>query len=199
MRPHFLMTRDEAYKLLTKYLKNKNLLKHSFAAEASMKGLYKRLLPADEQTPEDEEKWGIVGLLHDVDYELAQETNQLDKHGLLIFEKEPNAFPEDIAHAIKSHNFQNTKVMPESLMDWSITACDQLTGLIVAAALVHPEKKLAPLTPEFILNRMKEKSFARGADRDAIMLCEEKLGIELPVFVEIVLSAMKSIHDELGL
>lgn len=193
------MNRNEAYTLLTKYLKNKNLLKHSFAAEVSMKALYKRLTPVKEQTEEGEEKWGITGLLHDADYEIAQETNQLGKHGLLLFVKEPNPVPEAIAHAIKSHNYQNTKVMPESLMDWSITACDQLTGLIVAAALVLPDKKLSSLTPESVLKRMKSPSFAKGADRESIKLCESKLNIPLPEFVDITLSAMQSISTELGL
>lgn len=193
------MKREEAYRLLTKYLSNKNLLKHSFAAEVAMLALYERLIPQNEQNPDEKEKWGITGLLHDADYELAQTSSQLDKHGLLLFEKEPNTLPEDIAHAIKSHNFHNTKIMPESLMDWSITACDQLTGLIVAAALVLPEKRLSSLTSESVLKRMKSPSFAKGADREAIRLCENKLNIPLPEFVEIVLKAMQAISSELGL
>jgi uncharacterized protein len=193
------MKRDEAYILLTKYLKNKNLIKHSLAAEVAMISLYKRLIPEDEQRAEGEEKWGIAGLLHDIDYELAQSTNQLDKHGLLIFEKEPNAIPDDIAHAIKSHNYQNTKIIPEGPMDWAITACDQLTGLIVAAALVLPDKKLNSLTPDSVLKRMKSPSFAKGADREMIKLCESQLKLPLNEFVEIVLSAMKKISDPLGL
>ena len=165
-----------------------------------MKALYRRFYnEKSSYAKATEDKWGIVGLLHDVDYELAQQTNQLDKHGLLVFEKEPNAVPEDIAHAIKSHNYQNTKVTPQSLMDWSITACDQLTGLIVAAALVLPDKKLTSLTAESVLKRMKSPSFAKGANRESIMLCESKLNISLPKFVEIVLVAMQSISDDLGL
>ena len=84
-------------------------------------------------------------------------------------------------------------------MDWANTCCDQLTGLIVACALVHPDKKLASLTPEFILKRMKGKSFAKGADRKPILMCEEKLGIPLKDFIEINLSAMQSIRNDLGL
>lgn len=193
------MTRDEAYQLLTKHLHNKNLIKHSLAAEAAMKTIYRHLTPKDKQTAEDEVVWGITGLLHDVDYEIAQTENKLDQHGTLIFDREPDVIPENIAHAIKAHNYENTRVMPESPMDWGITCADQLTGLIVAAALVHPEKKLAPLTPEFILKRMKEKSFAKGAIREYILLCDEKLGIPLPEFVAIVLSAMQGIAPDLGL
>ncbi|OGH22730.1 MAG: hypothetical protein A3F31_02400 [Candidatus Levybacteria bacterium RIFCSPHIGHO2_12_FULL_38_12] len=192
------MNRKQAYELLIKYLYNKNLLKHSLAAEASMKAIYKHLHGEDLNEIE-QEKWGIAGLLHDIDYQLAQETNQLDKHGLLIFEKEPGVIPEDIAHAIRTHNFENTKETPVTDIAWAIACADQLTGFIVAAALVHPDKKLEPLTSEFIKNRMKEKSFAKGANRESILLCEEKLGIPLNTFIELILSSMKSISNQLEL
>ncbi|SRR6266404_2636603 len=193
------MSRDEAYQLLTKYLKNKNLIKHSLAAEVTMRAIYRHLTPKKEQNPTDEEKWGITGLLHDIDYEVAQETNQLDKHGKLLFENEEVQLPADIEHAIRAHNYTMTGTDPENLMDWSITACDQLTGLIVAAALVHPEKKLSLLTIESVLKRFKERSFAKGADRESILLCETKLGIPIKEFVEITLEAMQTIHNQLGL
>lgn len=191
------MTREQAHALLTKYLHNKNLLKHSYAAEAVMKAVY-RSLHADG-TKEEEDKWGITGLLHDIDYELAQTSDQLHKHGLLFFEKEPDTLPEDIAHAIKSHNFENTKVTPENTMDWAIVCVDQLTGLIVAATLIHPDKKLASITPDFVLKRFSEKAFARGAKRENILLSQEKLGISLEDFVTLALSAMQEIHTDLGL
>lgn len=195
------MTRAGAFTILTKYLHNKNLLKHSLAAEAGMKGIYRYITPQQEQSSKDEEAWGIAGLLHDVDYEIAQETSQLDKHGLLIFEdgREPNSIPKNIAHAIKSHNFEDTKVMPENMMDWAIYCVDQLTGLIVAGALVHPDKKLSSLTTDYIFKRFGEKSFARGAKRESIQQCEEKLGIQLKEFISIVLKSMQEIHVELEL
>lgn len=189
------MTRDEAYGILTKYLTNKNLIKHSLAAEAAMKAIYRRMYP--DGNTQDEEKWGIVGLLHDADYEMAK--GHPEQHGLLLFEKEPTIIPQDIAHAIKAHNYEYTKVHPTTKMDWAIACADQLTGLIVAAALVHPDKKLASITPEFILNRMKEKSFAKGAKREPILLCDRELGISLESFVAIVLTAMQGIHNELEL
>jgi len=193
------MSRDEAYQLLTKYLKNKNLIKHSFAAEVTMRALYKHLTPKAKQNSEDEEKWGITGLLHDIDYEVAQQRNELIKHGRLLFENGKVKLPADIEHAIRAHNYTMTKTNPENLMDWSITACDQLTGLIVAAALVHPERKLTFLSVESILKRFKEKSFAKGADRTLIMFCESKLSIPLKEFVGITLHAMQTISGELGL
>lgn len=190
------MTRNEAYTLLTKYLKNPNLIKHCLACEAAMKAIYHHLHPDDNQ--DEAETWRIVGLLHDVDYELAQRED-LSKHGLLIFEKEPNAIPQDIAQAIKAHNFEGTGVMPQNDMEWAIAIVDGLTGLIVSSALIHPVKKLAPLTPDFILNRYNEKSFSRNVRRDIIQLCETKLNIPLLTFIAITLGAMQEIHSEIEL
>src|SRR3984957_7705965 len=193
------MNRDQAYQLLTKYLKNKNLIKHSLAAEATMRALYRHLTPKDDQNPTDEEIWGISGLLHDIDYEVAQESNQLDKHGKLLFEKGEVKLPEDIEHAIRAHNYTMTGTNPENQMDWSITACDQLTGLITACALVRPDKKLASVTVESIQKKFGQKAFAAGANRESIMLCESELGIPLKEFIEITFHAMQEISNELGL
>lgn len=193
------MTRPEAYQLLTKYLTNKNLIKHSLSCEVTMKALYKQLTPNNKQTAADEEVWGITGLLHDVDYEVSQKNGDVEQHGTLNFVPEKDTLPKDILHGIQAHAYHYSKVMPESQMDWAITACDQLTGLIVAAALVTPEKKLSAVTTEKVLKRFKEKAFAKGADREAILLCESKLNIPLSEFVEITLKAMQSISDPLGL
>ena len=193
------MTRDEAYQLLTKYMKNKNLIKHSLAAEATMRAIYKHLTPKDEQTAEDEEKWGITGLLHDIDYEVAQEKNQLNKHGKLLFENGEVKLPQDIEHAIRAHNYTMTGTDPENQMDWAIATCDQLTGLITACALVRPDKKLASVTVDSVQKKFGQKAFAAGADRATIAFCEEKLNIPLPTFIELSLTAMQDISDDLGL
>lgn len=186
------MNREQAFTLLTKYLTNQNLIKHCLACEAAMRALAPRFNG-------DPEEWGITGLLHDVDYQVAQEEGKLDQHGTLIFEKEPGVIPEKIAHGIKAHAWQFTHIMPESPMDWGIACVDQLTGLITAAALVRPEKQLTPLTKETILKRFGEKAFAKGARRESIQDCEENLGIPLDEFIDIVLKAMQGIHEELGL
>lgn len=183
------MTREEAYTILTTHLKNPNLIKHCIACEVTMKALAPRF-------DGNEEEWGITGLLHDADYEMAKDTPE--KHGLLLFEKEKN-IPEAIAYAIKSHNYEYTKVMPETKLDWAITCCDQLTGLITACALVRPEKTLAAVTPEAVIKKMKDKAFAKGAMRAPILLCEDKLGIPLNEFVAITLKAMQDNHTDLGL
>jgi predicted hydrolase (HD superfamily) len=190
------MSRDNAYNLLTTYMANSNLIKHSLAAEAAMKGIYRYLHPNGSTT--EEETWGIAGLLHDIDYQLAQDTDQLDKHGLLIFEK-TSEIPDDIAHAIKAHNFEGTKVEPENDMDWAIAIVDGLTGFIVACALVRPEKTLAAVTPDSVLKKLDQPAFARNVRREVIKLCSEKLGIPLEEFVDITLLSMQGIHKSLGL
>lgn len=184
------MNRENAEQILHAHLTNNNLLKHSLAAEASMRALARYF-------HEDEDTWGITGLLHDADYEKSK--GHPEKHGLLLFELVPSGIPADIAHAIKSHNYEYTKILPVSHLDWAITCCDQLTGLIVAAALIHPEKKLSAVTVEFIQKRMKAKDFAKGANRTPILQCEEKLGISLPDFISLVLTAMQGISTDLGL
>ncbi len=188
------MSRTEAYLILTKYLKNPNLLKHSLACEAAMKMIYKKITqpPYD---PDVEQMWGITGLLHDADYEMTAGKPEI--HGIYLFQKEP-MIPKDIEYAIKAHN-PRTSITPKSQMDWAIRTVDQLTGLIVAATLVHPDKKLASITPEFVLNRLHEKTFAKGADRTQMKLCEEKLGIPLNEFVAITLLAMQGISNDLHL
>jgi len=147
----------------------------------------------------DEEKWGLVGLIHDADYTpgIADE-----RHGLeivkLVSERGLDV-PEDVLHAIAAHNAEHTGIQPESLMDWAIFCCDSLTGLIVATALVRPDKKLASVTVKSVMKKFKSPSFAAGTRRENIALCEEKLGITLEEFVGICLEAMQNISGELGL
>lgn len=193
------MTREEAYTLLTKYLTNKNLIKHSLACEVGMQALARKFQASNPKSQIDENEWGITGLLHDIDYEVAQKENLLDKHGILLFERNEITLPEKIAYAIQAHNFHSTNIQPKSHMDWAIVCVDRLTGLIVAAALVLPDKKISSLTAESVLKRFREKSFAKGASRESIQLCEEKLGIPLPEFIDITLKSMQSINDSLGL
>lgn len=189
------MNRETAYNILVNYIHNQNLIKHHLACEAVMKTLCKRLHPSSETS--EQEKWGIVGLLHDADYELTKDN--VKKHGIVLEEKEGNKIPRDVMRAIQSHNGDRNGVLPKTTMEWAIYCCDELTGLIVAAALIHPDKNLSSIDANFILNRMKEKSFARGADREMIKKCEEKLKIPLPEFIDIALLAMQTIHGELGL
>jgi len=189
------MTRDEAYQILHSLVKNENLIKHHFACEAAMKALYIRLTP--KPNSQDEEAWGIVGLLHDADYELCK--NHPERHTLILEEKIGDRLDPKLMRAIKSHNWQNNGVVPKTRLDWSIYCCDELTGLIIAATLVHPEKKLGLLTVDFVMNRFNEPSFAKGANRAQILMCEKELTIPLVEFVEVVLKAMQGISTVLEL
>jgi len=181
------MTRDEALVLVKKYLKNKNLIKHCLAVEACM-----RVLAVERG--QDVEKWGLAGILHDLDYEITDKDPE--RHGLeTIRMLEDTPVDEDVLYAIQAHS---GRVPCRSEMDWGIYAVDPLTGLIIAATLMHPDKKLAGVNLEFIKRRYKEKSFARGAKREDIEQIEN-IGMELDDFLSLCLRAMQGIHLELGL
>ncbi|MGC9018389.1 MAG: HD domain-containing protein [Candidatus Bipolaricaulaceae bacterium] len=181
------MTRAEALKLVEEKVHTRNLVKHMLAVEAGMRALAEKL-------GGDPERWALAGLLHDLDYEETKD--RPDIHGKRTVEllRGMGFTEEEVLQAILAHAGHKE---PEKPMEIALTAVDPLTGLIVAAALVHPER-LSGLTAQNVLNRYKEKSFARSANREDIALCQ-KLGLDLPSFVEIVLSAMKGIAPELGL
>ena len=181
------MTRDEAYPILIDLVKNKNLIKHHLACEAAMKAIYKKI--STKQTVEEETNWGIVGLLHDADYELCRD--HPEKHTLILEEQIGFKLDPRLMYAIKSHNYANNGFEPKSYMDWGIYCCDELTGLIIAAALISPKKKLAPLTVDFIMKRFDSPSFAKGANREQIRMCITELGIPLEEFIDISLKAMQ--------
>ncbi|MBI3984645.1 MAG: phosphohydrolase [Candidatus Levybacteria bacterium] len=189
------MTKEEALQLLSQNVKNPNLVKHMLSTEAVMKALYLRLNP--QPNTETLNDWAMVGLLHDLDYELCKD--HPEKHGLTSRDMLSGKLDPTLIYAIVAHNYKFTKAEPKSLMDWSISCCDELTGLIIASTLISPDKKLATVTPDFVFNRFKEKSFAKGANRDQIKMCEEKLQIPLNEFITIGLSAMQKIAPDLGL
>ncbi|GAW93198.1 HDIG domain-containing metalloprotein [Calderihabitans maritimus] len=183
------MTRDQAWELLKRHLKNKNLRKHCLAVEAVMRRLAKHF-------GEDEELWGLAGLLHDIDYEDTKDNPERHSQvGADLLAEE--GLPEEVVYAVRAHNHYHGLPL-KSLMDKALYATDPLTGLIVAAALIHPEKKLAAIDVPFLINRYKEKSFARGADRETIDYCSE-MGLSLEKFMELGLEAMRGISNELGL
>lgn len=184
------MNREQALQQVAKRVKNTNLLKHMYAAEAVMRGLARRL-------GGDEEKWALAGLLHDIDYEeTAKEPEQHSLAGAKILEE--LGVDRDIVYTVLVHNPAHG-LERRSLMDSALHIADPLTGLVVAAALIHPDKKLAAIDPQFILNRFGEKQFARGANREQISLCAQELGLDLEEFIAIGLRAMQEIAPELGL
>ncbi len=185
-----MISREEAVKILKENLSNQNLIKHCLAVEAIMLALARYF-------KENEEKWGLAGLLHDIDYEKVR--NDLSQHSLVGAKMlEDLGLDKDICNAVKVHN-EAHGIPPQTLMEKALFVTDPLTGLIVAATLVLPSKKINDLTAENVLNRFKEKSFARGANREIIKKCEELLGLKLEEFVKIGLEAMQKISSELGL
>lgn len=183
------MNREEAYQLIKGEVKNKNLIKHMLAVETIMKALAKKL-------GEDEEKWGLTGLLHDIDYEIT--VKDLHKHSIVGANMlKEIGLDDEIVNAVRAHNDMH-KIKRITPLEKALFCVDPLTGLIVAAALIHPDKKLASIDHNFVLNRFKEKAFARGAKREQIKKCSE-LGFELEEFIKIGLLAMQNISEELDL
>lgn len=181
------MEREEALELVKKYLKNINLIKHSLAVEACMKAMASRL-------NKDVEKWGLAGILHDLDYEITEKSPELHTTETVKILKEIGIEP-DIINTIQAHA---GKVPCQSEMEWAIFSIDPLTGLVVAATLMHPSKKLKEVDLGFVKRRYKEKSFARGARREDIEQIKN-IGMDLDEFISICLEAMQGIDKELGL
>ena len=183
------MTREEVLDSIKANVENANLIKHMLATEAIMRELARRL-------GEDEEEWGLTGLMHDIDMELSGgDMSQHSKLGADLA-RELGA-SEAMAHAILCHN-EAHGIPLETELDKALFCTDPLTGLIVAAALVRPDKKLAGVEAKSVMKRFKEKSFAAGANREQISQCGE-LGLELDEFIELGLTAMKGIAADLGL
>ena len=181
------MDRDVALGLVDEMIANPNLKKHCLAVEAIMRALARHF-------DEDEHEWGLVGLLHDADYEVTEKDP--DRHMHLIVERaRQEGASERIAQGILAHGGQAPL---DTKLNASIYACDHLAGLITAYAILHP-KGLAGVATKGTLKRFKEKSFARGASREEIITCEENLDIPLADFVTIGIEAMQGISDDLGL
>jgi putative nucleotidyltransferase with HDIG domain len=183
------MNREEALASVRTNVENENLVRHMLATEAIMRALARRL-------GGDEEEWGLTGLLHDIDVELTH--GDMATHGKLGADlvREMGG-SEAMAKAVLSHN-EAHGVPLETTLDKALFCADPLTGLITAAALVRPDKKLASVEAKSVKKRFKEKSFAAGANREQISQCSN-LGIELDEFIELGLKAMQGIAAELGL
>lgn len=181
--------REKAWRLLCSKLKNENLRKHCLAVEATMKHFAQKF-------GRDEKKWAITGLLHDIDWEETKDNPEKHaKKGAKMLKKE--GYPDDIVSAVKKHNHM-LGLEPETLMEKTLWAIDELTGLIVATALVHPNK-LEDVDTESVMKKMDDTSFAKNVERDIIRQGAEKLDLSLEEMIEETLEAMKGIKDELGL
>jgi len=188
--------RTEALGLVKEKIKNKNLINHCLAVEAIMGALAGELNRKAGSSIYEEEKWAMTGLVHDIDYD--QTADDPKRHSIIgaDFLKDLG-FGDDIVYAVKAHNeIHGIPLISE--MDRALYAADPISGLIVAAALIRPEKKLRAINPDSVMKRFGEKAFARGANRQQIKECE-KLGFTLKEFIGISLSAMQAIDRELGL
>lgn len=183
------VTRNEALAWVKENIQNKNLMKHALAVEVCMAAVARRL-------GQDEEKWALAGLLHDIDYERTK--GDAATHSMLgadmLAERD---LPADIVYAVRVHN-EAHGLPRNSLMDKALYAVDPLTGLIVAAALITKEKQLSLIDTNFVMKRFGEKAFARGANREQIKACSE-IGLTLEEFITIGIEAMQGIAADLEL
>ena len=184
------MSRDDAWALLTDYTKGESLLKHAIAVEAAVRGYARRF-------GEDEEAWGVTALLHDFDYERWPTLGDHPNKGSEILRE--RGYPEWMIRAIRSHAAEITGVVPESRLEKTLFACDELTGFITAASLVRPSRSVLDLEASSVRKRMKDKAFARGVKREDLIAGAELLGLPLDEHITNVIGFMRERVDELGL
>lgn len=188
------MNRQEAYNLINEYTENKNLVKHMLSVEAEMRGLANHF-------NKDEDLWGLAGLLHDLDYEMSTKDDSIvhPLRGVEILEE--RGVDNKIISAVRAHAWGHVDGCPEpqNNMEWALYTCDELSGLIIAVALVRPDKELSSVSVDSVMKKWDSNSFASGVDRGQSEYCEDKLGIELEEFVSINLKALQGISEELGL
>jgi putative nucleotidyltransferase with HDIG domain len=183
------MNREDAWALLCEYTQSPGLRKHALAVEAAMRAYARKF-------GDDEEKWAIVGLLHDFDYEIHPTLDQHPQEGAKILRE--RRYPEEIVTAVLSHA-RHLGVPRNTPLEKVLFAVDELTGLITAAALVKPNKSLAEVEARSVRKKMKDKSFARSVNRDDIVEGAQDLGIDLNEHIAFVIEAMQGVAEELGL
>ena len=180
-------TREEALQLLEEWVENPGLRGHMKAVEAAVRWYARHF-------GEDEELWGLAGLLHDLDWEKYP-----DEHPLKAVEElRKRGYPEEVLHAILAHRSDFTGVQPETRLDRALVACDELTGMVTAVALVRPNG-IDDLTPKSVKKKLKDPTFAKGVDREDVKRGPELLGIDLDQHIANVIQAMQGIAEELGL
>lgn len=182
------MNRSESLAIVREYTKNENLVRHMLAVEAAMR-FYA------EEYGEDIELWGNTGLLHDFDWEIHPTLEQHPHDGAPILRE--RGVPEEIVRAIQSHA-DHTAVPRQTPMEKALYACDEITGLIVAVALVRPSRSLSDLKVKSVKKKWKDRSFAAGANREEIEKATQEFGVELWEHVGNVIEAMRGIANDLG-
>ena len=184
-----VLSRDAAWRLLTEYTKSESLLKHALAVEAAVRGYARKF-------GEPELDWGIVGLLHDFDYERWPTPEDHPFRGCEILEAQ--GYPEWVRRAILSHA-DYSGVPRESVLEKTLFACDEMAGFVTAATLVRPSKSVLDLEASSVIKRMKDKAFARGVKREDLHAGAELLGLPLDEHISNVIASMREQADALGL
>jgi putative nucleotidyltransferase with HDIG domain len=188
-------SREEAWTLMTAYTESESLRRHMLAVEAAMRAYARKF-------GENEERWGLAGLLHDFDYEQhpnpqwIADDNEHPLFGAGVLVRE--GYPEDVIYAIKTHA-EYLGLPRISKMDKTLFAVDELTGLITAAALVRPDRSIMGLEAKSVRKKMKDKAFARGVNREDVIRGAADLGVDLDEHIAFVIAAMRGIADQLGL
>lgn len=183
------MNREEAWALLCEHTQSENLRRHALAVEACMR-YYARLWNEDEQL------WGITGLLHDLDYDRHPSLEEHPFVGMEILRQK--GYPEEVVRAVGAHA-DHTGIPRQTRMERTLYACDELTGFITAVALVRPNKKLTEVDVAAVRKKMKDKAFARAVSREELLKGAEEIGVPFDEHVHNVIHAMSTIADELGL
>ncbi len=192
-RTRLIPTRDDALQLLTEFTQSESLLKHALAVEACMRACAHKFAAG---SPEDENLWAIVGLIHDFDYERWPSMEEHPYKGNAILKE--RGWPDEVRRAIMSHA-EYSGVTRESAMEKSLFACDELAGFITAVALIKPGKSLAEVDVKSVRKRMKDKAFARKVNRDDIIQGAAGLGVDLDEHIGFCIEALKPVAKELGL
>lgn len=180
-------TRSDALELLRDWVDNPGLRNHMKAVEAAVRSYARRF-------DEDEELWGLAGLLHDLDWEKFPDEHPMRAAEVL----QERGYPEEVVHAILAHRSDFTAVQPESRLDRTLVACDEITGLVTATALVRPNG-IDDMKPKSVRKKMKDSSFAQGVDRDEVKRGAELLGVDMNEHIQNVIDAMREIGGELGI
>lgn len=195
------LAREEAVHLLESLVENNGLRGHMYAVEAAMGGLWEYFMSTrPDEVTETRESWELVGLLHDADWEKTE--SAFDQHTVVLSDELSKLGVDEMwSESIRSHNYERVADQrePQSLMEWSLYACDHMTGIIVACALVSPEKKLATVPIERVMKKFKEKSFAKGATREEILAGLEHLDVDLSTLARVCLEAMQKNATNFGL
>jgi putative nucleotidyltransferase with HDIG domain len=183
-----LPPREEALALMHEYVRSESLRRHMYSVEAACRAYARKF-------GEDEELYGLTGLLHDFDYEQFPDAHPT--HGAAILQQ--RGYPAEMVHAMLAHYAARTGVEPTSRLDLTLRACDEVTGLVTAAALVRPTKSVMDLEAKSVMKKFKDRAFAAGVDREEVTHAAEQLGVDLKEHVQFVIEAMRGIAGELGL